>query len=388
MKKIAFIGNVFPESYDEYFKDKGIFNFSSVIFNNLFVKELNKTVENLSIISAVGVGHYPIQSNIKKIDEIKIRDNYWCVSYKNFIGFNVFSKANSIVKKAIEIGAVYNKNDIVIVSEASIPFLKAAKKLKRKFGCKICLMVMDLPEHIKSDKRWSFYNLLKSISNLLAKRYYKRIDYFAFLTNKMNSVINTYNRPYIVFPTIINPDLYCGLIKRKHKHIVITYCGSISKRFDIDFLLESFVRTKNPELRLVIAGGGDGVSIVENYLKIDQRIKYLGIVTRQKSLQLQLDSDYLINPRRSGHDYSSYSFPSKIAQYLLSLNPVISYVNESFPSEIKKLLIVPKDESNSTLTVLLDSLEKPKNIQKDKILKTLQKYTADELVSELFKLFH
>lgn len=384
MERVVFIGTVYPRIMDNYYKALGKSNVSNVVFNDTLVTNLEKQNIDLKVLSAVGVGHFPIQSKKLFIREQNIKENYSCVKYCNLLGWNVYSKSKSLYKKAKQFKVVKENNLRIIVSEASIPFLKAAKKIKNKSeGNKITLIVFDLPEQVLSDKKISFYNWLKRRSTKKLLKLYKCVDNFVFLTEEMNKSINLLNKPYFVFPGVADLDTYKNITKESRDTLDLCYCGTISKRFDIDFLIDSFKLTNNPNFRLRIAGGGEGVEYVKEQVQIDKRIEYLGILNRESALQLQLSSDCLINPRLPTHDYSKFSFPSKIMNYLLTFNPVISYKTDAFPEDISSLLIIPDDYQKETLAKTIESLTKGFSNSKEKVRDIISNYSITEFTKKL-----
>ena len=382
MKNVIFIGSAHPSELDDYYKELGAFNLSNIIFNNLIIKGLEKNDAVEKIYSTIGVGHFPIQSNKFFIHDKEISNKHTCLGYCNLIGFNVYSKSNRIYKQA-KIDGVVGKSDLnILVSEASIAFLRAAVKIKNKGkNNKITLIVLDIPEHVRRDKKNFIYDYLKGVSSRKLRKLYKHVDSFVFLSKEMNEKINIDNKPFIVVPGLVDLDAYKNT-KTYHKETKdICYCGSISKKFDVVHLVESFKLTKDPNLRLVIAGGGDGVNYVIDESKIDNRIIYKGIVSTDEALSIQLSSDILINPRLPVHEYSEYSFPSKILNYLLTGRPVISYITSSFPEDLRELLIVPNDYFKKTLANLFENTESGKNIKTT--INVLKKYSFDSFAKKL-----
>lgn len=386
MNKNIFIGCAFPSSYDSFFKEKGKDNFSQVVFNETVVE---KMLENnqLDYVYGVGdVGHYPMFSKTFKMKTIKVNDKHTLLGYNNLVGLNVYSKSNHIYrlfKKQYSKKETFN----IIVSEASISFLRAASKIKkRNKGSKITLILFDLPEFVEGTKKSGLYSFLKKKSNKKMKKYYEDVDSFVYLAEKMKEATGNIDKPYIVFPGIVNLDTYKGLEKTKSKTIDIVYSGTISKQFDIDFLVEAFKKTKRDDLRLILVGGGEGVNYVKEEANKDKRIEYRGVVSRVDALQIQLNATYLVNPRLPNHNFSEYSFPSKTMNYLLTLNPFISFATKAFPKDIESLLIQPESYEVESLTKIFDKLENNPKVDKDKVLSILGNYTVDSFVSKLLEM--
>ena len=386
MNKNIFIGCAFPSSYDSFFKEKGKDNFSQVVFNETVVE---KMLENnqLDYVYGVGdVGHFPMFSKTFKMKSIKVNDKHTLLGYNNLVGLNVYSKSNHIYrlfKKQYSKDETFN----IIVSEASISFLRAASKIKRRNkGSKITLILFDLPEFVEGTKKSGLYSFLKKKSNKKMKKYYEDVDSFVYLAEKMKEATGNVDKPYIVFPGIVNLDTYKGLTKEKSKTIDIVYSGTISKQFDIDFLVEAFKQTKRDDLRLILVGGGEGVNYVKEEANKDKRIEYRGVVAREDALKIQLNATYLVNPRLPNHNFSEYSFPSKTMNYLLTLNPFISFATKAFPSDIASLLIQPDSYEVNSLTKIFDKLENNPKVDEDKVLSILGNYTVDSFVSKLLEM--
>lgn len=386
MNKNIFIGCAFPSSYDSFFKEKGKDNFSQVVFNEPVVE---KMLENnqLDYVYGVGdVGHFPMFSKTFKMKTIKVNDKHTLLGYNNLVGLNVYSKSNHIYRLFKK---QYPKNEVfnIIVSEASISFLRAASKIKRRNkGSKITLILFDLPEFVEGTKKSGLYSFLKKKSNKKMKKYYDDVDSFVYLAEKMKEATGNVDKPYIVFPGIVNLGTYKGLTKEKSKTIDIVYSGTISKQFDIDFLVEAFKQTKRDDLRLILVGGGEGVNYVKEEALKDKRIEYRGVVSREDALKIQLNATYLVNPRLPNHNFSEYSFPSKTMNYLLTLNPFISFATKAFPNDIASLLIEPESYEVESLTKIFDKLENNPKVDKDKVLSILKNYTVDSFVSKLLEM--
>ena len=386
MNKNIFIGCAFPNKYDSFFKEKGKDNFSQVVFNEPVVE---KMLENnqLDYVYGIGdVGHFPMFSKTFKMKTIKVNDKHTLLGYNNLVGLNVYSKSNHVYRLFKK---QYPKNEAfnIIVSEASISFLRAASKIKkRNKGSKITLILFDLPEFVGGTKKSGLYSFLKKKSNKKMKKYYEDVDSFVYLAEKMKEATGNVDKPYIVFPGIVNLDTYKGLEKTKSNTIDIVYSGTISKQFDIDFLVEAFKQTKRDDLRLILVGGGEGVNYVKEEALKDKRIEYKGVVSREEALRIQLNATYLVNPRLPNHNFSEYSFPSKTMNYLLTLNPFISFATKAFPKDIASLLIQPESYEVNSLTKIFDKLENNPKVDKDKVLSILGNYTVDSFIEKLLEM--
>ena len=98
-------------------------------------------------------------------------------------------------------------------------------------------------------------------------------------------------------------------------------------------LVSAFMRIRNNDVKLYICGEGDAKEEILELSKLDERIVYKGLVAREEALALQRNAILLVNPRTAEGDYTKYSFPSKIMEYLASGVPTLMYHLPGIPSE-------------------------------------------------------
>ena len=124
-------------------------------------------------------------------------------------------------------------------------------------------------------------------------------------------------------------------------------------RYGIKELLDAFAELpQNYELWLT--GNGNAVPLIEERAKDDNRIKYFGYLpTRLDLLNKQREATMLISTRDPGEEASAYCFPSKIFEYMVSGNPVLSTKIKGIPDEyfnyIVPLETIEKDNLKSKI---------------------------------------
>lgn len=98
----------------------------------------------------------------------------------------------------------------------------------------------------------------------------------------------------------------------------------------------------NTDYILEIYGDGDyRAELVELAAKHD-RIIYKGLVSRDVIVARQKQVALLINPRPSSYEYTQYSFPSKIMEYMLSGTPVLTTKLPGIPMNMINICIISK----------------------------------------------
>ena len=102
--------------------------------------------------------------------------------------------------------------------------------------------------------------------------------------------------------------------------------------------MEAFYYLDN-NYELIIYGSGDYEDNVKKAARIDNRIIYRGYCNnRQKLLSEQKNSDILVSLIDPNDEVSKYCFPSKIFEYMLSGNIVLSTRIKGIPEEYFKYI--------------------------------------------------
>ena len=99
--------------------------------------------------------------------------------------------------------------------------------------------------------------------------------------------------------------------------------GGLTKKYGVIELLNAFERLQDENCRLVICGSGDAENDIIEASNRDRRIIFKGLLPRKEVLSLQKSSTILVNQRSNNEEYTKYSFPSKIMEYLSSGTPVV-----------------------------------------------------------------
>jgi hypothetical protein len=101
---------------------------------------------------------------------------------------------------------------------------------------------------------------------------------------------------------------------------------------------------------LLLYGAGDAVEYIQEAGVKDKRIKYMGLVSKKETIDIQNSASILVNPRNSDDgEFTKYSCPSKILEYMLTGNPTVICWLPGVPEEYYDYLIVAKDNSIKSL---------------------------------------
>ena len=123
------------------------------------------------------------------------------------------------------------------------------------------------------------------------------------------------------------------------------YSGVVDMRYGIPELLDA-MKLLDENYELWITGGGNAASLIKERAKEDNRIKFFGFLPSRKDLLLkQKSASMLISTRRPDEAASDYCFPSKLFEYMISGNPVLSCTIGGIPDEYFDYLVEMKDVS-------------------------------------------
>lgn len=306
----------------------------------------------------------------------KIAPVYWqyengkkgvSVGYTNRKYINLISKRKSLVKEAKK-WARENKDEevTVFVYQMTAYFMAAACTVKKiNKNAKIVLIVPDLPQYMDMNMS-TLKKLLKKLDWISIKRYMKKVDKYILYTKHMADFLKLKDGTFTVMEGSYDASLMADEeITPSEDKLSIMYSGVLDLRYGIRELLDTFKELpENYELWLT--GNGNAVELINERAKDDQRIKYLGYLpTRKDLLNKQREATMLISTRDPNEPASTYCFPSKIFEYMVSGNPVLSTRINGIPEEYFDY-IIPIDSLD--ISYLKSEIEKIAGMSKEERL--------------------
>lgn len=277
-----------------------------------------------------------------------------------------------VIKQITQILSVYNcakryyhidKNTILLTYNMYPQIGIPAVWLKRKYGCKICTILADLPIDDYKMKTFSFSHFLRKCFNILTEKLIRQCDQIAALNEEAVKLFAP-KVPYIIVEGGIpsdTPKSYRQQYVPKRKNLL--YTGALADYSGIMDLIRAMDMVKNREVELDIYGKGYLEKEIIKAAECNSRIRYHGSVPNTQILQIQKQAYALINPRPVENPIAKVTFPSKIFEYMLSGRPVITtklnglsiqflenlYVSESdspegIAKEIDKVMSLPEKE--------------------------------------------
>lgn len=344
MSPIIFLSTFFPPQHPELQQNmKSAANISASAFSYSMLMGLAANEKDrLSVINTPLTGPYPL--DFKKIWSKGFTSTEYGVDVVSISVFNLYGIQGSSISRQLEkemrklsIGAA----DIIIYS-IQLPLMEAAVRYKKKNpGSRIILVVPDLYEDLGGSSR-----IKKAVKSILFGDFNKlcqSVDAYVLLTPLMMERMPA-KRPYCVVEGIYNP-MEMRQRGEDKDGFTILYTGMLYERFGVKNLVDAVHSLDWGDIKLKLCGSGELEEYITNLA--DARIEFLGIVPREKVLQLQSEVSLLVNPRQPNGGFTRYSFPSKNIEYLASGTPTLMYELEGIPLEYYQNCYHLKAEENS-----------------------------------------
>ncbi len=341
MCDILILGSMFPSGMEDEIIKKSRASTLQFAANSHLRMIIDGIEENVgakdTVLNILPIGSYPKRYSDAFIKTFNysygLQNNHINVGYCNITLVKQFSKPHRLVRAALR-WAKMHENDrfIVLVYTIEPEFLAAAMALKKKYNCHVCQIVTDLPEYTDMDKGGKYIFRLATryrVKNTFAK--IGSADSYVFLTKQMAEHFGVENKPYIVMEGLV-PDKNIAenkYISQEIKYIV--YTGSLTKKYGVMDLMDAFLKLKNPNYRLVICGSGEAEQDIRNIT--DKRVIFKGALPHKEAKELQSKATILVNPRGNNEEFTKYSFPSKIMEYMLTGRPVLCFKLDGMPDE-------------------------------------------------------
>ena len=270
----------------------------------------------------------------------------------NLYGLKQFSQRLS-AQRALKRWFRRNQNEqdkAVLLYSVYEPIAAPVLKYCRRYGCKCFVIVPDLPRDMY--KTLSKNKLMAAFQ----KRYMKRavrcqggFDGYVYLTEAMREVVAP-SAPYIVVEGIADPLTFPA---RTHESnttkFVIMYAGGMNLQYGIENLMEAFGLLQRDDMELWLFGSGSDAEKVKELVSQYKNIRFFGRRSRDEVLAYEQKASLLVNVRDPNKAFTSYSFPSKTIEYMLSGTPLLTTRLPGIPKEYDKYLILIEDNLPQTI---------------------------------------
>ncbi len=270
---------------------------------------------------------------------------------------SLFFNSKREMKKLIK----ENKPSCIVCDVLNQFISKAARSIGKKYDIPVIGIVTDVSGHRSgaSEKQVPFLKrMILGFAEFLGSNDLDKYDAYLLLTEAMNEVVNTNNRPYIVLEGHSDSNMkdVPNDIKDKHIPKVALYAGSIHREYGIERLVNAFAKGGFPDWELHVYGDGNFKDKLNDISKRISNIKYHGLKSNAYVVNEQLKASLLINPRPTDADFVKYSFPSKTMEYMASGTPLCTTRLPGMPKDYYPYLYFFDDESEEGMLKTLKGI--------------------------------
>ena len=343
-KSYLWIGMCSSEEEKKHIVSCGGKLLSAIVSQDNLVCGLSKEIE-MDSINSVRVPNYP------RYKEKKVKSFQWSrtgtskdvsVSYLNYKYIGLYFKTKALEKEAKE-WAKNHKDDEVTVFVYSMhsPFMAAAKVVKKIIPtAKVVLIVPDLPQYMDLGMN-KVKKFLKAIDWKKIQGLMKFVDKYVLYSRHMAEFLKLEDGRWTVMEGSINEnDVLDEKVEKNDNIVSVMYSGVCALRYGIPELLDAFSLIEEENYELWITGAGNAEALIKERAEKDKRIKFYGFLPSRKDLLLkQKEATMMINTRKPNEKASAYCFPSKLFEYMISGNPVLSFDIPGIPEEYFNYLV-------------------------------------------------
>ena len=355
--KIIFCACMFPDLESDLKKMKTPPSFSVHLFQKNLIRGFYENGTDIEVVNTPRLRffpHYPQilfhETGFSAADSVPGRN----IGYLNLFPLNYLTQRRSL-RRALEevVKRSAGQRVVLITFNIYLPIAQAMLDIKRKYpNVTLCAFVGDIhgKYHVNDSGglyaavRRTFMGGVKEKADALTSCF----DCFAVHTVPMVEALGVQDKPYTVIDCLFTDVTEYSPPENVTPKSVF-YAGAVREDYDIGHLIDAFHMIPDSDYRLEIAGSGDAVPMVRAAAKQDHRIRFLGLLSPQEVAERQRRSCVLISPRKAGHPYVPYSFPSKTMECLASGNLFVCHRLPCISSEYDAYIQYPDDESDEAL---------------------------------------
>lgn len=363
--KILWIGTYAQGEYlEQMLKKKVYVQAAANRVQGYYLNEIEKQTEiPIDILSALVTVPYPSSTEKRiegHVEHVSERTTLYNVGFLNYPYVNILSQKKHLMK-AVEKWCRENKDKRVwvFVYSMRLPFLEAARKVKKDIKDAIVVnIVPDLPQYMHSKS-----SIIRKILDIpYQKAMYnaqKSMDGFVLYTQSMEEYLPSIQKPMVVIEGLFGgecKDISTTVHATSDDVKIVLYAGTLEKKYGVHNLVEGFMQTNMENIELHLYGIGEYVGELGEISAHDKRVQYKGLVTPEEMYNKLCDADLLVNPRPSAPEYTKFSFPSKVFEYMASGTPVLMTRLPGIGEEYYNYVYAIDDESPEGIAKILETV--------------------------------
>lgn len=338
--KIIYISSMFnDESLENIFKEGKAPNFAANKYHQLLCKGLAMNNVSVEVYATIPVSRNNCKKRIVKIPDC-IEKNL-IKKYISIVNFGGIRQILLCIQTFFKV-LIKKEKEIVLYDVLVMPSAFGAILAAKIRGFKCIGIVTDLPDFIHSES--------KVVKRFLNKKLVNCADGYILLTEQMKRMVNAKRKPYIVLEGHVDSNMQ--LVQHlpfDNTQKVVIYAGSLQKKYGVSNLVREFIRCHKVGEELHLYGNGDYEKELLDLTPKYNYIKYYGGCSNRVVVEAELRASLLVNPRTSEGEYTKYSFPSKVLEYMVSATPVLMAKLPGIPDEYDKYVYYFDDEYDEGL---------------------------------------
>lgn len=215
----------------------------------------------------------------------------------------------------------------ILCDSLNVSLCLGARQIRRRLKIPMVAIVTD----IMGISSYEGQTIKERIATWLSNRNLASFDRYVFLTKQMNERINKRNRPFIVMEGVCPAqDNYWHKDSQNSELKTVFYAGGRPSKDGVDLLVAAFKLIEG-NYKLNIYGHTPNHEIGPD--RDDSRIIYHGIAKNSEIVEGEYKSDLLVNPRPINEEYTKFSFPSKLMEYMNTGTAVVTTRLPGVPAE-------------------------------------------------------
>lgn len=312
-------------------------------YENKLIYGFEKNHFDYIFLSAPSIGFFPFNSKKAFAKDFSSSSNFISLKYCLVYFLNHISKTIAI-KKAIKkiLKEVNKEREIhIIACECHSPYLQGIRFAKRKHENTFStLLVPDLPKNMGKTKNF-IRKMAKRIDLIVIKCLIKKyVDSFVAFTKDIDAEINTLGKPSFISEGLVFPN-DCTDCHHADSKIRCNYTGKLDEQNGVELIAETAKLLCNENIVFDIYGTGPLLNhLIDESEKTNNLVVHGYIDYRNAQHELS-KSSILLSPRFSDREYTKFSFPSKILDYLSSKKPIVTFDLPCYTQDMRKVFYFP-----------------------------------------------
>ncbi|MCH1940970.1 glycosyltransferase [Holdemania massiliensis] len=372
---IVFLARIIPKEIEGEVRQKmvGLMEDAAIAWQNHLIEGIEANNDSsVKILNYLPVNSYPETYKDPIIRRLKFSHvpgaldvNLGYVNIKYIKRFFQWIPLRSELKKWVKRD---NGKKKVLIAYTMYPEFLGAFQWVKKVHPEIITMnvVVDMPQFtVLGNRKISFLNhIYRKWSDNKANASMTSIDGVVAITKQMAEVLAK-DKPYQIIEGLCTHEFSNVNSKKDEDKRIFIYAGMLHEKFGVKDLLDAFGRMQNQNVKLKLCGIGELAQEIINRAKKDNRIEFLGRLTREEVLNELLQADVIVNPRKNVGEFTKYSFPSKNLEALSSGIPFVGYKLAGIPDDYDMYINYPNDDSIEALTAkMVDIIQKYEQYKK------------------------